>query len=95
MYFTAHISKDKTRRQSVSEHTEKVASYAFKYGKKAGLENTSAIQAAFHDLGKLCGDFDDYINDRNKMRRGEIDHITNSTILKYRFFPTIFSSFLI
>lgn len=74
MYFTAHISKDKTRRQSVSRHTEKVASYAFKYGKKAGLENTSAIQAAFHDLGKLCGDFDDYINDRNKMRRGEIDH---------------------
>lgn len=74
MYFTAHISKDKTRRQSVSRHTEKVASYAFKYGKKAGLENTSAIQAAFHDLGKLCRDFDDYINERNKMRRGEIDH---------------------
>lgn len=74
MYFTAHISQDRQRRQSVKEHTEGTVKYAVEYGKRVGLENTARLQAVLHDFGKLCKDFDDYINERNQIRKGEIDH---------------------
>lgn len=73
--FTAHIDDiDKTRIQSVAEHSFETAALAAKYAEKLNLTKTAEIQGLLHDLGKLCVDFDDYINERNNIKRGEIDH---------------------
>lgn len=73
MNFTAHISKD-GRIQTILQHCTAVKQLALEYSKKLGLKNISCLIAMVHDKGKMCKDFDDYINARNKMRRGEIDH---------------------
>lgn len=70
--FTAHVNDQRT--ESVAEHSLKVAERAAVYAKKLNLGITAKLQGLFHDLGKMCVDFDNYINGRNSMRRGEIDH---------------------
>ncbi|MCM1334762.1 MAG: CRISPR-associated helicase Cas3' [Bacteroides sp.] len=73
--FTAHVDKaDKQRKQSVAEHTLGTAEKAARYAEKLGLSNTARLQGLLHDTGKLCGDFDAYINGVNDIRRGGIDH---------------------
>lgn len=72
MEFTAHV--EGKRIQTVLEHSRKTAEKAAYYGENIGLKNCARIQGLFHDLGKMCKDFDNYINGRNTVRRGEIDH---------------------
>lgn len=74
MEFTAHISKDKRRIQTVSEHCRNTAEIAAGFASSFGAENIGRLQGLLHDIGKLCVRFDDYINERSKARRGEIDH---------------------
>lgn len=73
--FTAHVGRlDKERKQSVKEHSSKTAEKAAIYAKKLNLCKTAELQGLLHDAGKLCTDFDDYINERNSIKRGGIDH---------------------
>lgn len=72
MMFTAHI--DDRRTESVADHSLKAAARAVAYAEKLNLSNTARLQGLLHDLGKLCADFDNYINGRNSIKRGEIDH---------------------
>lgn len=73
--FTAHIDKyDKTRRQSVSEHSIGAADKAVCYAEKLGLGKTARLQGMLHDIGKLCFDFNAYITETNNLKRGDIDH---------------------
>lgn len=70
--FTAHVNDQRT--ESVAEHSLKTAERAVVYAEKLSLGSTAMLQGMLHDLGKLCVDFDNYINGRNTMKRGEIDH---------------------
>lgn len=70
--FTAHI--DDSRKQSVEQHSANVSRLAAKYAESLNLFKTAELQGFLHDLGKLCADFDDYINGRNNIKRGELDH---------------------
>ena len=74
MVFTAHISEDKRRKQTVYEHCTSTSELAAGYASSFGAENIGRLQGFLHDIGKLCVSFDDYINERSKARRGEIDH---------------------
>ena len=73
MYYTAHKRDDK-KTQSVREHSLGTKRLAEEYAYGIGLKSTAQLCAYLHDIGKLCVDFDDYINKRNSMKRGEIDH---------------------
>ena len=74
MVFCAHIrDKDKTI-QSVAEHCMNVAKLSRDYADSVYLDNCAEIQGVIHDIGKLCLDFNDYINGSDKFRRGSIDH---------------------
>lgn len=73
MYYTAHKRDDK-KTQSVREHSLGTKTLAEEYAYGIGLKSTAQLCAYLHDIGKLCVDFDDYINKRNSMKRGEIDH---------------------
>ena len=73
--FTAHI-REKTDgvRQSVGEHAANVAELTRGYLRSAGLAEVGGLVGLLHDAGKLRRVFDDYINGRNDMKRGSIDH---------------------
>lgn len=73
--FTAHIDNiDDSRKQSVKQHSVNVSRLAAKFAAPLNLSKTAELQGLLHDLGKLCVDFDDYINGRNNFKRGELDH---------------------
>ncbi|WP_295208048.1 CRISPR-associated helicase Cas3' [Ruminococcus sp.] len=74
MDLIAHISEDGTRTQTVREHIYETAELCRKFGKAAGLENLCYITGLFHDMGKLCVDFNGYILGENDYKRGDIDH---------------------
>ncbi|SDA33200.1 CRISPR-associated endonuclease/helicase Cas3 [Ruminococcus sp. YE71] len=81
--FTAHISADGTRRQSVFEHSMNTARLAEGYLEAVGLSSSGKLAGLLHDGGKLTRRFDDYINGISDARRGEIDH--SYTGAKYLF----------
>ena len=60
--------------ETVDEHCTKVAELAYVYGKAIGLETVCFIAGLLHDSGKRCNDFDGYILNENKIKRGDIDH---------------------
>ncbi len=72
--FTAHISVDGTRRQSVFEHSMNSAMLAESYLGSVGLSSSGKLAGLLHDGGKLTQQFGDYINGISDARRGEIDH---------------------
>lgn len=73
--FTAHIDKnDSSRKQTVAEHCLNTAQRAAEYAGKLNLSGTARLQGLLHDMGKLCSDFNSYINGSNDFGRGEIDH---------------------
>lgn len=74
--FAAHIRKDEGKKeiQTVSEHTRGAAAWAEQYAEKLHTTHLAKLALEVHDLGKLCKDFDDYIQERNDFRRGMIDH---------------------
>ena len=72
--FTAHISTDMKREQSVQEHCRNTAELCGGYCKLFGAENIGRLSGLLHDIGKLCFDFDNYIRGISEFSRGEIDH---------------------
>lgn len=72
--FAAHISKDKTRVQTVAEHCRETAEIARKHGQACGLENMGELAGHLHDPGKLTGEFNSYLFGDSSISRGEIDH---------------------
>lgn len=72
--FAAHISTDMKREQSVREHCRNTAELCAGYCKLFGAENIGRLSGLFHDIGKLCTDFDNYIRGISGFSRGEIDH---------------------
>lgn len=73
MGFTAHI-RDDNETQSVKEHSDNTAELAESYLKSRGLSSVGYLCGLLHDIGKLQKDFDDYINKRNNLPKGSIDH---------------------
>lgn len=76
MNYTAHRRQigEQVETETVIAHMQATADFAVKYAKGLGAEHIVYLAAYCHDAGKLTKDFDDYINERNQMRRGEIDH---------------------
>jgi len=72
--YTAHISNDKKREQSVFDHCLETAELARKYGELCGMASLSEECGIIHDFGKLTRRFDGYIHGNISIRRGEIDH---------------------
>lgn len=72
--FTAHIRESDNEKQSVTEHSKNVSNLAESYLKSLSLSEVGRLAGLLHDAGKLRKVFDDYINGRNDMRRGSIDH---------------------
>lgn len=72
--FTAHIRESDNKEQSVSEHGLEVSALTGEYLKSISLSEVGRLIGLLHDAGKLRKLFDDYINGRNNMRRGSIDH---------------------
>lgn len=74
--FTAHIRENdgKIEIQTVRAHSEEAAEIAEEYAKKFRATNLAKLALVIHDFGKLCKDFDDYIHEKNDLRRGMIDH---------------------
>ena len=72
--FTAHISEDGKRIQTVRAHCDSAAELASEYGHLCGLEKSGSLAALLHDMGKSNVRFDDYIHGRTNVKKGEIDH---------------------
>lgn len=72
MKFTAHVSGERV--QSVQEHCKNTAKLCAEYCAVFNAQNIGRLAGLLHDAGKMCFDFDDYINGMNGFRRGEIDH---------------------
>lgn len=72
--YTAHISDDKKREQSVFDHCMETAEIARKYGEFCRMASLSEECGLIHDFGKFTRRFDCYIHGNSSIRRGEIDH---------------------
>lgn len=74
MSFTAHIRESDKAVQTVKEHSENTAALASHFLKSVGIGSVGKLTGLLHDLGKLRMIFDDYINGRNNLPKGYIDH---------------------
>ena len=74
MELTAHIRDSDGVMQSVAEHSQNVSKLCGQYLSSVGLSNVGTLIGLLHDAGKLSKTFDDYINKRNDLSRGSIDH---------------------
>ena len=72
MPHTAHINENGI--QTVGEHCRNTAELSSYFAKDYLAENIGYLQGLLHDMGKLTQRFDDYINNRINIQRGEIDH---------------------
>lgn len=72
--FSAHISYDGKRKQSVEEHLEGTASKAKSYAETVGLSAIAELAGLLHDIGKFTTEFNTYIHHEGSKSRGEIDH---------------------
>lgn len=74
--FTAHIRENNGEKeiQTVFEHSKGAAVKSEEYAEKLHVINIMRLALEIHDFGKLCKDFEDYINKRNNLQRGMIDH---------------------
>lgn len=73
MEYTAHITAD-GRIHTVSQHSNDTAVLCCLYSAEAGLHSLGKLAGLVHDMGKMCSDFDQYINGKTNFTRGEIDH---------------------
>lgn len=80
MEYIAHIKDDDASdgvnriEETVTEHSEKVAKLAEKYGQPLRIPHIVCIGAMLHDVGKLNKDFSEYIRGSSRYERGDIDH---------------------
>lgn len=72
--FTAHIIRESGTVQTVSQHSRNVSALAQEFLRSCSLAEAGKLTGLLHDAGKLRKVFDDYINKRNNMKRGSIDH---------------------
>lgn len=72
--FTAHITDDGFKKQTVTQHCINVSVLAQQYAECLHLVNTAKLQGLLHDMGKLSADFNDYIEGNSSYQRGDIDH---------------------
>lgn len=70
---TAHINYN-NEIQTVASHSNGVREKSGRYAEKINAVNISELQGLIHDIGKLCDVFDKYINKKNNLKRGDIDH---------------------
>ena len=71
LMFTAHIREElDNKKQTVKEHSDNVAALAKLYLSSCGLSAVGEITGIMHDAGKLRMLFEDYINKKNNMKRG-------------------------
>lgn len=72
----AHIRyvKGEKEIQTVLAHGEGAARRAGQYAEKLRTASMANLALKIHDFGKLCKDFDDYIQEKNDFQRGMIDH---------------------
>ncbi|MBR0484404.1 MAG: CRISPR-associated helicase Cas3', partial [Oscillospiraceae bacterium] len=71
---TAHIRKENNTEQTIREHCRNVSVLCEKYASCLTAEHIGALQGLLHDAGKMTNIFQDYLHDRIKKHRGEIDH---------------------
>jgi CRISPR-associated endonuclease/helicase Cas3 len=69
----ARFSDDRTRKQPLSCHLQRVSSLAGHFASKIGLQKIAAAIGAFHDMGKGREEFQNYIRDKDG-RRGSVEH---------------------
>ncbi len=69
----AHKRKDETI-QTTEDHCRNVADIAASYGKNIQAENICRVSGLFHDVGKMCQEFNSYINKEKNIARGQVDH---------------------
>ena len=74
MEFSAHIREQDKEKQSVREHCKNTADLSGQYLANISLGTVGELCGLLHDAGKLTKEFDDYINGRNNLARGSIDH---------------------
>ena len=72
--YTAHKRDEDGKIQTVREHSINVSLLAEEYLSTVELASVGRLVGLLHDAGKLRTVFDDYINGRNNMKRGSIDH---------------------
>lgn len=72
--YTAHKRDEDGKIQTVREHSLNVSLLAEEYLRTVELASVGRLVGLLHDAGKLRTVFDDYINGRNNMKRGSIDH---------------------
>ena len=72
MEYAAHINGE--RIQTVEEHCRNTAKLCQSFCMSFGAENIGRVQGLLHDIGKLTGDFNNYIRGLSSAARGEIDH---------------------
>lgn len=77
MEYIAHIKDDDASdgvnriEETVTEHSEKVAKLAEKYGQPLRIPHIVCIGAMLHDVGKLNKDFSEYIRGSSRYERGD------------------------
>lgn len=79
MGFLAHITKmdDKRVEQTCTEHIRNTAQYAAEELEGVDLGNLAYAAGILHDMGKLKGEYSDYLErsyQGEKERRGSVDH---------------------
>ena len=72
--FFAHIRESDNAGQTVYEHSKNTALLTECFLEPVGLCSVGKLVGLLHDAGKLRKKFDDYINGRNNLTRGSIDH---------------------
>lgn len=72
--FLAHIRESDNAGQTVYEHSKNTALLTECFLEPVGLCSVGKLVGLLHDAGKLRKKFDDYINGRNNLTRGSIDH---------------------
>ena len=75
-HFAAHVRtmNGTTEIQTVPAHGQGASVLCEKYAEKIHTSSIAKLQGLAHDWGKLCRDFDDYVQQKNDFRRGMIDH---------------------
>ena len=73
MKYLAHVALD-GRKQAVTDHCQNVAELCKQKTSTLVCGNIGYVIGLFHDLGKMCSEFNDYLMGVSDKCRGEIDH---------------------
>ena len=79
--YLAHIRRDDSKGQTVSEHLRRVGDLMAEFAAGIGLSATARLIGLLHDLGKCTQEFAEYLawcreHPGDSSRRGTVDHAT-------------------